>query len=100
MNTILVVAELANEKLAMAGLEQLALARRLAPTGTVIALLLGADKAMAEALIARGADQVVLGTRKAFDGYNSDGWTACAADRKSTRLNSSHIPLSRMPSSA
>ena len=79
MNTILVVAELANEKLAMAGLEQLALARRLAPTGTVIALLLGADKAMAEALIARGADQVVLGTRKAFDGYNSDGWTACAA---------------------
>jgi len=79
VNTILVVAELANEKLAMAGLEQLALARRLAPTGTVIALLLGADKAMAEALIARGADQVVLGTRKAFDGYNSDGWTACAA---------------------
>mgnify|MGYP003351922010 CR=1 FL=1 len=55
MNTILVVAELANEKLAMAGLEQLALARRLAPTGTVIALLWGADKAMAEALIARGA---------------------------------------------
>ena len=26
--------------------------------------------------------------------------TACPADRKSTRLNSSHIPLSRMPSSA
>ena len=25
---------------------------------------------------------------------------ACDADRKSTRLNSSHIPLSRMPSSA
>src|ERR1051326_7551131 len=25
---------------------------------------------------------------------------ACAEDRKSTRLNSSHIPLSRMPSSA
>ena len=24
----------------------------------------------------------------------------CALDRKSTRLNSSHIPLSRMPSSA
>ena len=29
------------------------------------------------------------------------GWRAKAdADRKSTRLNSSHIPLSRMPSSA
>ena len=26
--------------------------------------------------------------------------SACALDRKSTRLNSSHIPLSRMPSSA
>ena len=25
---------------------------------------------------------------------------ACCPDRKSTRLNSSHIPLSRMPSSA
>ena len=25
---------------------------------------------------------------------------ACSIDRKSTRLNSSHIPLSRMPSSA
>ena len=27
-------------------------------------------------------------------------WSASASDRKSTRLNSSHIPLSRMPSSA
>ena len=27
-------------------------------------------------------------------------WTLPAGDRKSTRLNSSHIPLSRMPSSA
>ena len=26
--------------------------------------------------------------------------TKCPTDRKSTRLNSSHIPLSRMPSSA
>ena len=28
------------------------------------------------------------------------GLTTAALDRKSTRLNSSHIPLSRMPSSA
>ena len=28
------------------------------------------------------------------------GWNKFAIDRKSTRLNSSHIPLSRMPSSA
>ena len=27
-------------------------------------------------------------------------WTNVTRDRKSTRLNSSHIPLSRMPSSA
>ena len=27
-------------------------------------------------------------------------WTGLCRDRKSTRLNSSHIPLSRMPSSA
>ena len=27
-------------------------------------------------------------------------WTQLLLDRKSTRLNSSHIPLSRMPSSA
>ena len=27
-------------------------------------------------------------------------WETAPADRKSTRLNSSHIPLSRMPSSA
>ena len=30
--------------------------------------------------------------------YLDQGWKA--SDRKSTRLNSSHIPLSRMPSSA
>ena len=29
-----------------------------------------------------------------------DGATRALRDRKSTRLNSSHIPLSRMPSSA
>ena len=29
-----------------------------------------------------------------------DKWKAAEVDRKSTRLNSSHIPLSRMPSSA
>ena len=30
----------------------------------------------------------------------SPGTTGTVKDRKSTRLNSSHIPLSRMPSSA
>ena len=36
------------------------------------------------------------------DHDSTAGWDAAMAalDRKSTRLNSSHIPLSRMPSSA
>ena len=34
------------------------------------------------------------------DGLGEDDWSSWSADRKSTRLNSSHIPLSRMPSSA
>ena len=38
-----------------------------------------------------------------FDGYNNIGWfdiDPVFLDRKSTRLNSSHSDLSRMPSSA
>ena len=35
-----------------------------------------------------------------YAGLKSDSRVAAKADRKSTRLNSSHIPLSRMPSSA
>ena len=44
---------------------------------------------------------VSSGTIQTYDGRNSKGdyWYA-SRDRKSTRLNSSHIPLSRMPSSA
>ena len=96
MSAILVIAELANEKLAPASLEQLALARKLAPSGTVVALLLGADRAAAEALIARGADKVVLGARAAFDGYNSDAWVNCAADaareHAATLVLAAHTP--------
>ena len=35
-----------------------------------------------------------------FDSWDSSGNLCSNLDRKSTRLNSSHIPLSRMPSSA
>ena len=35
-----------------------------------------------------------------FGGLCASGWHTCAIDRKSTRLNSSHLDLSRMPSSA
>ena len=45
-----------------------------------------------------------LGVHTVFGTVEADGErifnTAVLADRKSTRLNSSHIPLSRMPSSA
>ena len=46
---------------------------------------------------AQGPDGAVLGARAAY--IAGCAGTACT-DRKSTRLNSSHIPLSRMPSSA
>ena len=50
----------------------------------------------------RGATVVVIqheapGTLFAYD---SPGWQLAQGDRKSTRLNSSHLRLSRMPSSA
>ena len=32
--------------------------------------------------------------------FTDNDWLSIRGDRKSTRLNSSHIPLSRMPSSA
>jgi electron transfer flavoprotein alpha subunit len=78
MNT-LVIAEMALDQPASASLEHLAVARSLAGEGRVIVLLLGAQIAAAESLIARGADKVIVGTPSAFDGYNSDAWTACAA---------------------
>lgn len=80
MSAILVVVELANDKLANTSLELLALARRLAPVGPVVALLLGADRADVETLITRGADKVILGKKEVFAGYNSDTWTDCAAN--------------------
>ena len=46
---------------------------------------------------------VYSSTDSFFDSINKDpnwGFSQQALDRKSTRLNSSHIPLSRMPSSA
>ena len=35
-----------------------------------------------------------------FDGSSIRGWKSINSDRKSTRLNSSHVSESRMPSSA
>ena len=65
----------------------------------------------AKELVALGAQQVIIGTAAfSAEGVNEKFLRAVRravgkrrvvlADRKSTRLNSSHIPLSRMPSSA
>lgn len=78
MSNVLVIAELAGDKPSSATLENLALARSLAGSGQVIAMLLAADEAAAKTLIARGADKVVLGERVLFDGYNGDVWVRCA----------------------
>ena len=75
---ILVVAEIASDKLATVSLEHIALARSLAAADGVIALALGADGSTAQALIARGADTVVLGRKELFNGYDSDTWVAAA----------------------
>ena len=46
-------------------------------------------------------DAVLSEPREYISGLIPNGWFGVVAkDRKSTRLNSSHIPLSRMPSSA
>ena len=44
--------------------------------------------------------QAVRDPRPDSPSYYQSGLDGIQADRKSTRLNSSHIPLSRMPSSA
>ena len=56
----------------------------------------GLGQAMAEGLASAGAD--VLVTSRHAD--EADAVAKQISDRKSTRLNSSHLKLSRMPSSA
>ncbi len=91
------MAELANGQPSSASLELLALAHKLSGGKPVIALLLGAERTTAEALIARGADKVVLGSLQAFDGYNSDTWTTCVAtiarEHAATLVLAPHTPL-------
>ena len=47
-----------------------------------------------------GSGALKIGEAGEFDYSGSQALKALKEDRKSTRLNSSHIPLSRMPSSA
>ncbi len=94
--SVLVIVELVDDRPSNASLEMLALARNLANGQSVIALLLGGERATAEALIARGADKVVLGPCALFDGYNSDAWVTCAAtvasDHAATLVLAPHTP--------
>ena len=95
--SILVVAELAGDKPSSASFELLALACSLSTGKPVVALLLGADRAAADTLIARGANKVMLGTQQAFDGDNSDARVTCAAqvarEQAATLVLAPHTPL-------
>lgn len=94
--SVLVITESVDEQPSRASVELLALARSLATGESVIALLIGAERETAEALIARGADKVVLGPRALFDGYNSDAWVTCAVkvarDHATTLVLAPHTP--------
>ena len=45
-------------------------------------------------------DELLLASKVTYSGSPDEIQSSVEEDRKSTRLNSSHIPLSRMPSSA
>lgn len=94
--SVLVIVELVDDQPSSASLELLALARGLANKTPVAALLLGAERAIADLLIARGADKVILGIPALFDGYNSDAWVACAAtvarEHAATLILAPHTP--------
>jgi electron transfer flavoprotein alpha subunit len=78
MSGALVIVELANDKPATASLEHLSVARRLGLAGPVVALVFGAAPSVAAQLLARGADQVYIGTAPEYADYNSDIWVECA----------------------
>ena len=93
-NGILVVALTQRGKLLPAAFELLTAGRALADAlkQPLAACVLGSSAAaLAQELIDRGADKVFAVESPSLDNF---------VDRKSTRLNSSHIQKSRMPSSA
>jgi electron transfer flavoprotein alpha subunit len=95
--SVLVIVELTGEQPSNASLELLGLARNLTNAQPVMALLLGAERSVADALITRGADKVIFGAREDFEGYNSDTWVACAAsaarEHAATLVLAPHTPL-------
>ena len=68
---------------------------------TLICLPWVNPRATPQALQSPALEVILLNARKpSSPALAPDRTQALAQDRKSTRLNSSHIPLSRMPSSA
>lgn len=86
MNGALVIIELLGGKPPAASLELLALARALIGDETLAALAPGADEAIAQTLVARGADKVYIANDPTACGYNSDSWVGCA-ERLAHELN-------------
>lgn len=80
MGNLLVIVELTRGKPAASSLENLGLARGLAATtgGSVSALVFSGEQALAETLIARGADRVFGVAAPGAADYNSDIWLAYA----------------------
>ena len=62
--------------------------------------VLPAWKELIEELFQQGLIKVVFATETLAAGINMPARTTVISDRKSTRLNSSHTDISRMPSSA
>ena len=96
MNNIFVYIEMEGGKVADVSLELLTKGRELATTlGVKLeAVVLGHNLAGIEKELAKyGADTVWVADDPLFSPFRT-------LDRKSTRLNSSHMPKNRMPSSA
>jgi electron transfer flavoprotein alpha subunit len=78
MSGTLVIVELVGEKPPAVSLELLALARLLCGDTPLAVMAPGANEAVAQTLIARGADKVYVTADPATGDYNSDAWIACA----------------------
>ena len=86
MKTTLVIVELIADKPPAVSLELLALARTLSGRGTVAAFAPAADAAIAQILIAHGADKVYVSASSVRPEYNGDSWVDCA-ERIARELN-------------
>ena len=100
-NDIFVLVEHRDGAVAESAYELLGRARELATAsgGAAVALVAGAAaSSLASQLGAAG--RVIAVEDASLAEFTPAAWQAALADRKSTRLNSSHLGRSRMPSSA